>query len=35
MLDGQGLQPDLPVSVEGGDIDVHMQTAISWFLSDT
>lgn len=35
MLDGHGLQPDLPVSVEESDIDVHMQTAISWFLSDT
>jgi carboxyl-terminal processing protease len=35
MLDGHGLQPDLPVSVEDGDIDVHMRTAISWFLSDT
>ncbi|UCF60381.1 MAG: S41 family peptidase [Anaerolineaceae bacterium] len=34
-LDGQGLQPDILVSVEEGDIDVHMQTAISWFLSDT
>ncbi|HEY47215.1 MAG: hypothetical protein AMJ88_00510 [Anaerolineae bacterium SM23_ 63] len=34
MLDGYGLQPDLPVSVEDGDIDVHMQTAINWFLSD-
>jgi len=35
MLDGHGLQPDLPVSVEDSDIDVHMQTAISWLLSDT
>jgi carboxyl-terminal processing protease len=34
-IDGQGLQPDLQVSVEEGDIDVYMQTAISWLLSDT
>lgn len=34
MIDGHGLQPDLPVSVDDGDIDAHMQTAISWFLSD-
>ena len=35
MLDGHGLQPDLSVSVEEGDIDVHMQAAIKWFLSDS
>jgi carboxyl-terminal processing protease len=34
-LDGHGLLPDFPVSVEEGDIDVHMQTAISWLLSDS
>jgi carboxyl-terminal processing protease len=35
MLDGHGLQPDLPVAVEDGDIDIHMQTAINWLLSDS
>jgi carboxyl-terminal processing protease len=35
MLDGHGLLPDFPVSIEDSDIDVYMQTAISWLLSDS
>jgi len=35
MLDGYGLLPDFPVSIEDSDIDVYMQTAISWLLSDS
>ncbi len=35
MLDGHGLLPDIPVTASEGDIDVQMQTAIRWLLSDT
>jgi carboxyl-terminal processing protease len=35
MLDEHGLLPDFLVSFEDDDIDVHMQTAITWLLSDS